>query len=124
MVGRAVSHHRVLELLGSGGMGTVYQAEDTRLGRRVALKFLPADLARDQHALDRFQREAPAPSALNHPHIRTIYDRRSRSFDRAGQAAPFIAMESLWNATSGRLSSLCGCLLTRHHLSALRKAEV
>ena len=66
MVGRIVSHYRVLKLLGSGGTGTVYQAEDTRLGRQVALKFLPADLARDRHALDRFQREARAASALNH----------------------------------------------------------
>jgi serine/threonine protein kinase len=74
MVGRTVSHYRVLNLLGSGGMGTVYQAENTRLGRQVALKFLPADLRRDRQALDRFQREARAASALNNPHIWTIRD--------------------------------------------------
>src|SRR5512139_1584291 len=107
MVGRTVSHYRVLGLLGSGGMGTVYEAEDTKLGRRVALKFLPADLARDRRALERFQREARAASALNHPHICTIYDideapsTGSTSSPQAGsgQPGPFIAMELLEGQT-------------------------
>ena len=107
MVGRTVSHYRVLKLLGTGGMGTVYQAEDLRLGRQIALKFLPADLARDRHALDRFQREAHAASALNHPHICTIYDiDEAPSTDSAGspqtgseQVVHFIAMELLEGQT-------------------------